>query len=339
LGPAEVNPIWGLNARYGVDGSGSVFTQHQKFYGAAPTLLSGNNPPWGETGNMEFTWSKIGRPQYSSGGSIQDLYPGVYGEENLLYAAATGGTLANTGGQTLPRPGLSLQDDNNNLNEGQGAAPFFMHPIDFTGLGSYVSSGNAKQLSWLTSGTSRWIQYSMYNNNSTAVASSNIGWGQRANLMVNSILQGNGDDPYEVISYPLTKQYVDNPFEPDEMLGLRLNNSEINRLNVTSRLLKLLPLGTMACRIRRSMVEPGNSPQIRRRCPGIRDPMFAIRPAIRCGSLPNSATGAHHLFDAIRRSPAVHRLPILKTRCGRSCALYWKPTTIPICRSIPISES
>lgn len=252
IGPAEVNPAWALNARYSVDNSsGSVFAQHQKFFGALPTLLTGAYPPWAETANMELLWSKIGRPQFSSGGSMQDLYPGAYGEENLLYSAYTSGSYSAVGGKTLPRPGVSRADDNNNANEGQGIAPFYQHPIDFTGQGSYQKLGSPKTITWVTQGANQWISYTKYNSNaySSAPTSSNILWGQHVNtitpsqsdLMTLNLTQGNYDDPYEIAYYNTDKRTVDNLFDPDEMLYLRLNNSEINRLNVTSRLAKLLP--------------------------------------------------------------------------------------------------
>jgi len=241
MGPAEVNPLWALTARVGVDGTGGGFTQHQRFFNALPQALTGTLPAWGETANQELLWSKIGRPHYSTSGTIQELLPGVYGEENLLYQAISGGTLAAAGGRTLPRPGISLQDDDGNMNEGQGVAPFFGHPLDFAGLGTYLQSGNAKQIAWVTQGPNRWIQYSGYNNNDVASSNSNILWGQRNNLMTNTITQGAGDDPYEIAYYPTDKRSVDNLLDPDEMLYLQSNNSEISRMNVTSRLSKLLP--------------------------------------------------------------------------------------------------
>jgi hypothetical protein len=252
LGPAEVNPAWGLTARYGIDNtSGTVFSQHRSFFGALPT--AGASPAWGETANMELLWSKIGRPQYSSGGTIQNLYPGAYGEENVLYQALTSG-YSTPGGAGLPRPGISQADDNNNVNEGQGIAPFFQHPLDFTGQGSYitmdVTTGYPKLITWINPGSNanQFISYTKYNNNtySSNPTGSNILWAQHktgtsSDLVLSSLTQGNGDDPYEIAYYNLDKRTVDNLFDPDEMLYLRLNNSEVNRLNVTSRLANLLP--------------------------------------------------------------------------------------------------
>ncbi len=248
LGPSEVNPFWALNARYSVDGSGSVFTQHQAFFGATPTLLGGANPPWGETANQELLWAKIGRLQFS-GATVQDLYPGVYGEEGRLYQAYSASTLAASGGQSLPRPGVSLQDDNGDVSEGQAQAastanpfPSFQHPLDHSGLGSYQSSASPKQLNWSTSGANQWIAYNRYGSNiATPSASSNVKWGQKSGLMTNTLTQGLGDDPQEIGFYAEDKRDFDNVFKPDEMLYLQLSNTEIDRLNVSTRLSKLLP--------------------------------------------------------------------------------------------------
>lgn len=248
LGPAEVNPAWGLTARYGIDNtSTSVFTQHQRFFGSNPQLLSGAYPAWGESANMELLWSKIGSPQFATSGSIQNLLPGVYGEENLLYQAYNSGSYKNPGGLSLPRPGVSLQDDNGNMLEGQGFAPYFQHPLDFTGQGNYLST--AKQINWITAGVDRRLAYTKYNSNaySSNPTSSTIWWGQHTNgggqsdLMLLNLTQGNFDEPYEIAYYNTDNRTSDKLFDPEEMLFLRLNNSEVGRLNVNSRLAALLP--------------------------------------------------------------------------------------------------
>ena len=255
LSPSEVNPLWALNSRYGVDtAAGSTLfsgnSQYSLFYGAQPQLLSAPNPVWGETANMEFAWSKIGRLKYSSGGTITDILPGTYGEEYLLYSAQANNSLATAGGHNLPRPGTSLLDDNGDLNEGQSDySPYYQHPLDYTGLGTYVSTTNPKLLNWSTQvGQNQWITYSQYGNNSLLGSSSNIFWGQRPStvaplnslFMTNSMTQGLGDDPNEISFYspfPAT----DNVYTPDEMLYLNLSNSEIDRLNINSRLANLFP--------------------------------------------------------------------------------------------------
>lgn len=264
LSPSEINPFWALTARFGIDNmdpfgviDNSAFTPHTKFYGVLPQALGGSNPIWGETANMELAWAKMGRLDFGTGvtatvNDLTDLLPGLYGEENLLYSALNTGTLATPGGGGLPRPGASLVDDNSDVTEGQGNAPFFQHPLDYTGLGSYISPGDVKTVNLLkpTGYTGlvgqQWLTYSNYGSNSTAGASSNVIWGQptavtsTSMLMSNTITQGLGDDPSEVLLYaPDTS--IDKVFGPEEMLYLSLNNSEIDRLNVSSRLSKLLP--------------------------------------------------------------------------------------------------
>lgn len=242
IAPSEVNPLWGLNSRIGVDNdpSSTLFalnSQYVRFFGNNPSSSPGSS--WAEAANMEFAWSKLGRLVYSSSGVVSDLIAGVYGEEYRLYSAATGGTLADPGGQTLPRPGASLYDDNGNIDEGQGVAPFYQHPHDFTGSGSYVGA-DPKRINWSTpAGSNHWIQYRRYGNNSVSPSGSNVAWGA-AGLMSNTLRQGNGDDPGEVAFYSPNNS-VDKILTPDEMLYLQLNNSEIDRLNVNSRLASLLP--------------------------------------------------------------------------------------------------
>ena len=265
IGPAEVNPIWVLNRRVGTDDTPTPsfdYTQYKTFFGSNPALYSEPFPAWSETANIDLFWSKVGRLQYSSTGKIEDLYSGLYGEENILFAAMSGGP-GNVASQ-LPRPGISGQDDNGDMIEGQGINPFFQHPIDYTGRGSILAT--PKLLTKLTSGANQWLTYSRYNNNSTTPASSNIKWGTVAGLMNNSITEGNRDDAYEVTSYPTDKRQVDNLFDPDEMLPLQLPNSEIDRLNVTSRLMKLMPFNltkvdnntTRGQNIRRKLTTIGN---------------------------------------------------------------------------------
>jgi hypothetical protein len=242
LSPSEVNPLWALNRRVGIDDT-FTFTQHSAVFGSAPTLVSsGTSPMWGETANMEFFWSKVGRYQTAP---TRDLFVGVYGEPSVLYNASTGGSFATAGGQVLPRPGYSLSDDNGDLTEGQGYYPYFQHPLDYTGQGSYIFGSTGpltKKISFATpAGTAdpanRWIKYSKYNNANPAT----IKWGLGAGLMTGTLTQGLGDDASEVAYYATDNRDADSLLTSDEMLYLQLNNSEIDRLNVTSRLANLLP--------------------------------------------------------------------------------------------------
>ena len=249
IGPAEVNPLWALNARAGTDNTNAaIFTQHQKFFLNSPVPASGASfsPSWGETANMEFLWSKIGRLQFGSA-AIDDLYPGAYGDMATLYQAYTSGTLSDVGGLSLPRPGIPLQDDNGDVNEGQGIWPYFQQPLDYTGLGSYSLS--QKQLDFVTVGLDKRIRYTNYDNSSRIAASSNILWGTipdgqlppQSAFMPKSLSQALRDDPYEIALYAPDRRDIDTPFSSEEMLYLQLSNTEINRLNVTSRLANLFP--------------------------------------------------------------------------------------------------
>ena len=271
LGPAEINPVWALNARppYPAgsitgDGTGGGFAPHIAFFtnsnvpgSTGDPRLNNPSPPWGETGNMEFLWTKIGRP-ILSGSTVTDLIPGVYGEEGILYRGLTTGNWWTPGGivfnggtatPTLPRPGFSLADDNGDVYEGQtnpANSSFmtstnwdFQHPLDFTGQGSYLATYST--INWHSVAPARWIKYKHYNNSSTTTSGSYVRWGQQANFMVNSLMQGLGDDPYEVAFYGSNNNSGDNLFDSDENMYLQLANSEVTRLSITSRLSKLVP--------------------------------------------------------------------------------------------------
>ena len=246
LSPSEINPLWGLNARFGFETTGTPFSQHRLFYnhpgfpnGSAPINPS-EGPTWGETANMEFTWSKIGRLNFTSGQQIDDLLPGVYGEEGLLFSAYNQGTLSAPGGLSLPRPGIPLEDDNQDLNEGQGSFPYFQHPLDYKGEGTYVSNSNPKAINYpRPSGHNRWMKYVNYGDSNSFGLNGTIRWGQ-AGFMDFPITQGLGDDPNEIAHYA-DRRDIDNLFKPDEMLFLNSSNNEIDRLNLNSRLANLLP--------------------------------------------------------------------------------------------------
>jgi hypothetical protein len=233
LSPAEINPCWALNRRIGIDAP-FAFTQHSSVFGAAPTAVTGSSLTWGETANMEFFWSKVGRYQVSPS---RDLFVGVYGEPGVLYNASNAASArinSTAGGALLPRPGYSLADDNGDVMEGQAFVPYFQHPLDYTGQGSFTQAGNPKAMQFATAAgtnpSSTWIRYNKYG------TSGNIRWGQAAGTMTNSLAQGLGDDSSEVAFYASDNRDADSLLSADEMLYLQLNNSEINRLNVTSRL-------------------------------------------------------------------------------------------------------
>lgn len=261
---SEVNPAWALTGRpaltsaspAGDAGSAAALNDHGDFFGASPTDLSslatpGPVPTFREMANMELLWLKVGRAKFKSGAgsAIDDIYPGVYGEEHILAQNY------NTGGPPyfgyLPRPGVSVQDDNGDLNEGMTIALVsgannwtnFMHPLDFAGLGSYVLplSGSPKRGDFFTSGKSNYLRYNQYANNDSA---DRVRWGAAnvsTNLMTNSFPNANGDDPAEVAHYAEDKRDNDDPLKAEEMLALQLSNTELNNLTVSSRVLNLAP--------------------------------------------------------------------------------------------------
>ncbi|MEK6261746.1 MAG: hypothetical protein AABP62_24370 [Planctomycetota bacterium] len=249
ISPAEVNPAWALTARPGVENSSAAaLDDHNDFFGGRPQDLSslgtpGPIPTWREAANMELLWLKVGRAKIS-GGTIDDTFPGVYGEEHILAQNYSGGVPHFT---YLPRPGVSVQDDNGDVNEGMQLTPppawsCFSHPLDFAGLGTYLLplSGNpadAKKADFQTAGRSRWLRYNIYADNGR------VRWGLASvgGLMNNSLANALGDDAMEVAHYAEDKRDLDDPLKAEEMLALQLNNTWISKLTLSSRALNLAP--------------------------------------------------------------------------------------------------
>lgn len=250
MSPAEVNPGWALTARPGVENSSAAaLSDHLDFFGGAPQDLSsqptpGPIPTWREAANMELLWLKVGRAKISSG-AIDDTFPGVYGEEHILTQNYNSGSTPHFA--YLPRPGISVQDDNGDVNEGMQQSPppawtNFSHPLDFVGLGTYLLplSGNpadAKKGDFQVSGKSRWLRYSIYADNGR------VRWGLASvgGLMNNSLANALGDDAMEVKHYAEDKSDLDDPLKAEEMLALQLNNTWLSTLTVSSRVLNLAP--------------------------------------------------------------------------------------------------
>lgn len=312
LGPAEINPAWVLNARpvstpgNPLDGTGGNFTAHSAFFGGDPR----NNTPtpsWAETANMELLWLKIGRPIYS-GGSIVDLVAGVYGEEGILYQAIAQGNLSAAGGQFLPRPGVSQVDDNLDVNEGQQSPTTnqfftvtnwdFQHPLDWTGQGTFLSS--AKQINWDNSKLPlRSMIYTKYGNSSTTTSNSYVRYGQYANLMSQSILQGLGDDPYEVAFYAPPGRGADNLLDPSEMIALQLNNTETSRLSINSRVAKLAPFNFSS-----SSTENARGESIRRKVTTISNDRKNYGLGVSQRTMGASGAGQEYSYDTAPYNPS-----------------------------------
>uniref|UniRef100_A0A7C2PA23 Uncharacterized protein n=1 Tax=Schlesneria paludicola TaxID=360056 RepID=A0A7C2PA23_9PLAN len=269
--PSEVNPAWGLTARRGanLEGDPSLLSQYQTYFGNKPFDAQTNLSPaqqqtllaYQEPANMELSNLLMGRAELNSSGSIDDLHPGLYGEE--------GNIVRNLGGQNnqsnnpatrdpryYPHPGQSLNDDNNDLNDNMTTAPQSLtvggsrvwldveQPYDALGMGSYLAGTNGtnpKSLNRVNPGNAssrvRWLRYTNYASNG------NVFWGQ-ASVQTGGLMQSNQayglfDDPSEVALWPTDKRDVDDPFPADEAAWLHLSNTDINNLGLTSRLAEL----------------------------------------------------------------------------------------------------
>ena len=97
----EVDLTAGLDANPATATTGT-FAQHGTFYNRTPADIT-------ELANMEWWFALVGRPQYNSSGTVENLHPGRNGEEALLQqAVATGSPNA------MPAPGATGTDDDNN---------------------------------------------------------------------------------------------------------------------------------------------------------------------------------------------------------------------------------
>jgi len=257
-GPSEVNPAWALTARANVDNttaSTTVFAQYQAFFGNFPadaTSFGALRASFQETANMDLAFLKFGRPEVA-GSVVDDLYPGVWGEEHLIarYFSAGANNPVN-----FPHPGQSLSDDNGDINEGMQFQPQFVsgttntwldvdQPFDAVGMGrmnslNMASLPDPKAMNFFpTAGVSRvkWLRYEGYANNGA------ITWGnagiQTGMLQTNNQSYGRFDEPDEVALYAEARRDVDDPFTAEDAAFLQLSNDDINQLGLKSRLTDL----------------------------------------------------------------------------------------------------
>ncbi|MDZ4685787.1 MAG: hypothetical protein SH850_12030 [Planctomycetaceae bacterium] len=275
----EVNPAWGLTGRPGTGlevttgNMGTVFSQYQLFYNNPPNDSSTIMPTtdqqkrkaWQEVANMELAFLKMGRPQINSGsGSLDDLFPGVYGEEHLI--AQNLGSAGSRDPRLYPHPGTSVIDDNNDLNEGMVTPPEFdpltltwLHveqPFDALGIGSVLGTNGTDPKALdrrnppALSNRVRWPRYESYASNG------NVFWGYNSGS--NNIVSGNlmtfttmgagatsnpyglFDDPSELTLYANDQRDVDDPLGAADAAFLAMSNTDITNLGITSRLQDLV---------------------------------------------------------------------------------------------------
>ena len=251
----EVNPAWALTGRPGIDSStamSTVFDQYRRFFGNLPvdsSTLTGNEQTrlssFQETANMDLAYLKFGRPEVS-GSTIDQIYPGLYGEEHLIsrYFSAGANNALN-----FPHPGTTTSDDNGDINEGMEFNPQYRstpavswldvdQPRDTTGIGSIFASNNPKSVDRVNpaSGGSRlrWLRYTGYASNGR------VQWGQTSlqtgGLMQSSQAYGLYDDSSEVALYAEDQRDVDDPFTADDAAFLAMSNNDLNTLGIKSRM-------------------------------------------------------------------------------------------------------
>ena len=174
LGPNEVNPSYALRRDERADnstltnvtyvnsiptGSGAARDQFIAHFGRAPENAI-------EQANMELFWLLTGRAKFD-GTTIEDVYPGRWGDVRGLYSAVSSGAksvfryprpgradnqdvLASTGsgprfGGDSVSNGRGGYDDNQDRYEGEAVTVLgkyrpFGHPMDFSGAGRYSTN-------------------------------------------------------------------------------------------------------------------------------------------------------------------------------------------------------
>lgn len=222
LSPAEINPLWGMNRRPRQSGAMSPYPDDGN-YGADPFFdASSSTLPinWKESANRDWLYLLMGR--YTP--SPSDLVPGRFGEEHLLYRVITNSSTRtpyafafNSGGvltNPWPGPGQTQLDDNGDQQQSVGAwfggsyAPFG-HPLDFSGLGSFLQTNQGKIANYGTNGQARWPQYNRY----SSETANPVQWSALTNTLQNTLL----NDMAEQIFDPSLRRAEDNQFGPDEL--------------------------------------------------------------------------------------------------------------------------
>tara|TARA_R110002111_G_scaffold262702_1_gene340342 strand:- start:43867 stop:48873 length:5007 start_codon:yes stop_codon:yes gene_type:complete len=297
--PGEINPQWALNARPAKYTSGGdmvdsaaangVLMQHRLFFGGFPYPYGGFAAPrsyasysnytdfqtayedtvaWREISNMEYFFLNFGRPEFSTPSpldngtknNIVDLYPGRWGEPNLLYDSqrTNPGDLIyvlETDGmgnvqKTFPRAGQAMVDDNANRYEGgplsgslngtPSNVQSFMHPLAYNGSGRInKTGGNYRQPSV---GYNGWKGYRDFDIAGTIRYNSDPVF-FKDSIANTSTAFGPLMDEADEITVDLEKvqRPYDEPFTADDLAFLHMSQTEQNNTGVSSRLEFLLP--------------------------------------------------------------------------------------------------
>ncbi len=226
MGPAEVNPLWGMHDDLPQSPT-LAMNKLRDHFGRYPI-------DYQEARNMEWWFLNVGRPEYSSSGTVDDLHAGRYGELRLLYQKAQlplAGRHADYSG--YPAAGVTLLDDNNNLFEGDGTEKVgrYIYPMDYTGLG---------REDFLTYG---WPVFTNYERNAASSPNSPL-WPFTAPSWPSFNLEDKtlGDDPLEIIVEPDHEQRPqDEIFGPQDLAFLFLSNADASSVGASDRLKELAP--------------------------------------------------------------------------------------------------
>jgi hypothetical protein len=252
--PAEVNPSWAMNRR--AVPAGSTLSGYEDNYPSSSDTFFAGTPPlnWWETANREQLFLLMGR---LNSGATNDLLPGRWGEEQLLYSAISNSTTRNPFGLSLdlalnplanpwPGPGQTRIDDNGDLLLSTGGwigatVTSFSHPMDFAGLGrTYLATAGthgkaADYLAGFGSSRARWPRYTRYSND---IAVASVRWPARQSDQASTLF----NDSAESVLDADNRRPEDNLFGPDEMRALHLNRDDFRvATGDATRLTKLAP--------------------------------------------------------------------------------------------------
>lgn len=273
LSPSEVNPTWALwaqahNAAHLNPGHQDyVLQDHAAFFGFSPSAYFGGAATPSEkstvAANMELGFLLYGGG-ISSGSSV---LPGRWGEPALISPSTS----------TVPRPGLTGADDDQDANASIGpgnrksyggfpypdqdlqglAVPAYVHPLDFRGIGQYLDrstpSGAERALAVnpISNNPSTWPEYdSNWQEQGTSVFHAVNTWRNAASgsLQPGAIdgLTDEGDETY--LDYDFYDS-DDAPFPPAENAALHLSESHWNKIGQPSRARELASLNFRDSRV------------------------------------------------------------------------------------------
>lgn len=247
---------------FGAPRSYGTYSDYTDFHDAFETTVA-----WRELSNMEYFFLNFGRAEFEPPSPLDngiqsdiiDLYPGRWGEPNLLFDSQRVNTSdmiyvneADAMGnvtKTFPRAGQSVVDDNANryeggylsgsLNGNRSNVHSFMHPLAYNGSGRINKTGdNYRQPAVSYNGWKSYTDFDLagtvrYNNPffyKNSFINTSEAWGP---LM---------DDSDEItVDLEKVQRPYDEPFTAADLAFLHMNQTDQDNTGVSSRLEFLLP--------------------------------------------------------------------------------------------------